>query len=62
MFAEIIPFYVVMDKKIVKIMTLKFTEIGAGEEESNVLLMADRNNSSDSSAHSHSLEAIDEEN
>lgn len=61
MFAEIIPFYVVMDKKIVKIMTLKFTEIGAGEEESNVL-MADRNNSSDSSAHSHSLEAIDEEN
>ena len=50
-----------MDKKIVKIMTLKFTEIGAGEEENNVL-MADRNNSSDSSAHSHSLEAIDEEN
>jgi len=51
-----------MDKKIVKIMTLRFTEIVESEEDSSVHL-ADRN-STDSSGHSHSHEgvSIDEEN
>lgn len=56
MFTEIIPFYFVLDKKIVKICTLQFLEI----QENSEIILADRNSSS-SSGHNNSIDLENDE-
>lgn len=56
MFTEIIPFYFVLDKKIIKICTLQFLEI----QENSEVILADRN-SSGSSVHDNSIDLENDE-
>jgi len=64
MLTEIIPFYLVLDKKIVKILTLNFLEINNGNEEEGAnptnMMLSDRNNSGSSST-SQTLDCANDE-
>ena len=51
-----------MDSKVIRLMTLKFTDLAGGEEDGNVL-MADRNSSGGSvTSHANDAVSLDEEN